>query len=106
MKKHTTLLGLVLTVALAGACGQREQAAAQDPAPAAAMASNPATPAAMTPEQLGELGAGIRKEPGRADELLGQHHLTRQQFEKAIRDVTENAEASKRYAEAYRKASA
>lgn len=31
--------------------------------------------------------------------------LDQQSFEKAIREVTESAEASKRYADAYRKAS-
>ncbi|HYI13383.1 MAG TPA: hypothetical protein VEK57_30330 [Thermoanaerobaculia bacterium] len=103
--KYATILSLTLTLTLAGACGQQERTATNDAAPATSVAaSTPAT--ALTPEQLGELGALIRKEPGRADELLGRHHLTRQQFEQAIRDVTENADASKRYAEAYRKASA
>jgi hypothetical protein len=60
----------------------------------------------LTPEQLGELGAQIRKEPARGEEILAQHHLTHEAFEKAIRAVTEDAAASKRYAEAYRKASA
>jgi hypothetical protein len=58
----------------------------------------------LTPEQLGELGAQIKKDPARADELLAQRHLTRESFEKAIRDVTEDADASKRYAASYRKA--
>jgi hypothetical protein len=29
--------------------------------------------------------------------------MTRESFEKAVRDVTENVDASKRYTEAYRK---
>lgn len=100
MKRATLFLTLALTVA----CQQDRQAASNDtPASAAPVAS---APAAMTPEQLGALGAEIRKEPGRADELLGRHNLSREQFEKAIRDVTENADASRRYAVAYRKASA
>lgn len=100
MKRATLFLTLALTVA----CQQDRQPATNDgPASAAPVA---AAPAAMTPEQLGALGAEIRKEPGRADELLGRHNLTREQFEKAIRDVTESADASKRYADAYRKASA
>src|SRR5688500_3746581 len=100
MKRAT----LFLTIALTVACQQDRQAATNDtPSPAAPAASASAT---LTPEQLGALGAEIRKEAGRADELLGRHNLNRAQFEKAIRDVTENADASKRYAEAYRKASA
>jgi hypothetical protein len=106
MKSSVSVLGLVLTLTLAGACGQQERAASNDATPSTAVAASSPASTNLTPEQLGELGARIRKEPGRADELLGEQHLTRQQFEKAIRDVTENAEASRRYAEAYRRASA
>lgn len=100
MKHTVAILSLVLIL---GACQQRNGAAPAQSAPAA-----PATAqgGALTPEQLGALGAEIRKDPARGDELLEQHGLTRETFEKAIRDVTESAEASQRYAEAYRKASA
>lgn len=84
------------------ACGDRETATstATTSSPAAA------TAATLTPEELGELGAKIQKEPARANELLSERGLTEESFEKAIRDVTENAEASKRYAAAYKKAGA
>lgn len=59
----------------------------------------------LTPEQLGQLGAEIRRDPNRADEILARHQLTRESFERAIRDVTEDPEASRRYAAAYRSAS-
>jgi hypothetical protein len=52
---------------------------------------------------LGALGAQIHNTPERANELLAEHGLDETSFEKAIRAVTENADASKRYAEAYRK---
>jgi hypothetical protein len=65
-----------------------------------------ATPGELSPEQLGEIAARIRKEPSRADEILAEHRLTQQVFEEAIRRVTEDVEASQRYAAAYRKASA
>jgi hypothetical protein len=97
MKRATPLFTIVVVLAL-GACGQQ-----RDAAPAV---STVAASGSITPEQLGALGARIRKEPARGDELLEQHGLTRESFEKAIRDVTENADASRRYAEAYRKASA
>ena len=102
--RAATTFALVLTLALVVACGNDEtRTAANEPAAAPAPAASQAN---LTPEQLGELGAQLRKDPARANELLTQRGLTRQSFEKAIRDVTESPDASKRYAEAYRKASA
>lgn len=93
---------LVLSMTFFAACkGSETQPAANDPD-----SGSIAAPADLTPEQLGELGAKIRKDPARADELLTSRGLTKETFEKAIRDVTEDPEASRRYAEAYRKASA
>ncbi len=98
--RAATTFALVLTLALFGACKNDEtQTAANHPAAASA------SPANLTPEQLGELGAQMRKDPARAEEILVQRGMTPQAFEKAIRDVTENPDASKRYAAAYRKAS-
>lgn len=59
----------------------------------------------MSPEDLGELGAKIKKNPKQADELLSQHGLTAQSFEQAVRKVAESPEQSKRYAAAYKKSS-
>lgn len=106
MMKRFATLGLAVLLPLAGACQQQQQDRAANGTPPAAPSVASDAKAALTPEQLGELGAQIRKEPARADELLAQRNITRAEFEKQIRDVTENAEASKRYAEAYRKASA
>lgn len=94
---------LVLTLALAGACSNEQKATNTNES---AVTQGNAKAAELTPEQLGELGAQIRKEPSRANELLSQRGLDQASFEKAIRDVTEDPERSKRYAEAYRKASA
>jgi len=86
------------------ACGgQTAEPAAQQNAPSAAQSAGAPT---LTPEQLGELGAQIHKEPARADELLSQRGLTQESFEKAIRDVTESPEASRRYAASYKRAGA
>lgn len=103
--RNVLTLTMVALLALA-ACNQNDDktgVAATEPARAEAT-----TQAAheMTPEQLGELGAQIRRDPGRADALLSQHGLTKESFEAQIRKITENPEASKRYAEAYRKANA
>lgn len=59
----------------------------------------------LSPEELGELGAKIKKHPKDADQLLSQHGLTEQSFEQAVRKVAESPEQSKRYAAAYKKAS-
>ena len=96
-------VALVLTLALAGACSN-EQKATNVSETATTQAT--ATTTQLTPEQLGELGAQIRKEPARASEILSQKGLDEAAFEKQIREVTENPESSKRYAAAYRKASA
>lgn len=102
--KRTTTAALCLLVMLSfSACQQKQSENATSATGGNAVE---VTAHALTPEQLGELGAQIQKEPARANELLAQHNMTRESFEKAIRDVTENADASKRYAAAYRKASA
>jgi hypothetical protein len=111
MRKATTLT-IVMLLALAGGCQQNhhDEAAATGGQPAAAtpQASEQTAQASvqMTPEQLGELGAQIQKAPDRANDLLTQHGLTAQSFEAQIRKVTENPDASKRYATAFRKARA
>lgn len=59
----------------------------------------------LTPEQLGELGAKIKKNPGEAQKLLSDQGLTEESFKQAVRKVAEDPAASKRYTEAYKKAS-
>jgi hypothetical protein len=76
----------------------------------AATASAPAIDAAagvttLTPEQLGQLGALINKQPANADKLLADQGLTQATFEAAIRKVSSDPAASKRYAAAYKSAS-
>jgi hypothetical protein len=68
--------------------------------------SRPATVAGseLTPEQLGSLGARIRQEPETAGALLEESGMDRDQFETAIRRLTEDPEASKRYARAFEEA--
>jgi hypothetical protein len=96
MRTLTNSLALLLVLTLTNACSERKEVATTE---------SPATTqkAALSPEELGTLGAQIHNSPDRANELLSEHGLDEVSFEKAIRDVTENAEASKRYAEAYRK---
>jgi len=105
MKTQVTLVFILSLALLMPACGGRNAASA--PATdAAASAEAPRSAIVLTPEQLGELGAQVTKNSDRADELLAQHGLSREAFEKAVRDVTENVDASKRYAAAYRRTAA
>ena len=101
--RHAAALSLFLLIACGGRDAQNVQSA--ETKPQAATTASQATSPSLTPEQLGELGAQIRKDPSRAQELLASRGLNEQSFEKAIRDVTENPDASKRYADAYRTAS-
>jgi hypothetical protein len=98
--KTTATLTLLLALTLAGACSDRSEVAGTGNEPAVQAATN------LSPEQLGTIGAQIRKEPGRAQEILTRHGLNEVSFEKAIRAVTESPDASRRYADAYRQASA
>ena len=105
--RNALALTMIVLLAFAGGCKQTNS---DQPASVAASGETPAatqaTASELTPEQLGELGAQIRKTPDQANQLLTQHGLTPQTFEAQIRKVTENADAAKRYAAAYRKASA
>ena len=90
----------VLAVALTLACNkQPATSTATNEQPAVAQAS-------LTPEQLGELGAQIKRSPDDAQKLLSDRGLTEESFEQAVRKVAEDPDASKRYTAAYNKASA
>lgn len=98
--RHAITITLLLTLGVA--CGQSDRAASNSaPAPAATAANTP-----LSPEQLGELGAQINRQPDRANELLTHHGLTAESFEKEIRKITEDPQASRRYATAYKRANA
>jgi predicted small secreted protein len=101
--RSTLIASLVLSVALAAGCNGNDttrgtQADMQEQS-AEATASRE-----LTPEELGELGAEIEKDPDRARELLTERGLDEKSFEQQSRDVTESPEDSRRYAEAYERA--
>ena len=103
--KHTLIALTVSLTLVAGAWGQNKPAgvASTEPPPAATTAAAQQT---LTPEQLGELGAKIEKTPDQATALLSAKGLNEKTFEQQIRKITEDPEASKRYAAAYEKAKA
>lgn len=99
--RSTLAVSMIVLLAFLGGCRE----SADKTATVESSKTEATAKAQLTPEQLGELGAKIRKNPDRASELLREHGLNEQSFEAEIRKVTENAEASKRYTEAYKKAS-
>lgn len=94
---------LAISLLLAGGCSKTNT-----PTNTATPSSNAAVTNTneLTPEQLGELGAQIKKNPNDAQRLLTEKGLDEKTFEQAIRKVSEDPAASQRYAEAYKKASA
>ena len=101
--KRTVIASAIALVMLAGCKQQQQQNTAAEPA--ATKSASATTSSNLTPEQLGELGAQIKKDPSRANELLSAHGLDDQSFEKEIRKITQDPVASKRYAAAYKNAS-
>lgn len=106
MKKLLTSSAIVMLVLAAGCKNTPSSTAASsgsDNATTSAQSSAPAT--SLSPEQLGTLGAQIKKQPNDADKILADHGLNEQQFAAAVRKVSENPADAKRYATAYKSAS-
>lgn len=98
--KRLSMTFALCAVLLAGACTNDEGTAA------AGSASVSQKQADLSAEELGKLGAEIRKNPDDAKRLLSERGLNEQSFETAVRKVSEDPAASKRYADAYKKAGA
>jgi hypothetical protein len=106
----STLLGIALCTALVACGGNKTSQTASTTsttttAPTANAPAASANATSLTPEQLGQLGALINKQPANADKLLADQGLTQSTFEAAIRKVSSDPAASKRYAAAYKAAS-
>lgn len=96
MKRTAVLAILLLSSSLFLACNRESKVDQTGSSASTVTGTEP------TPEQLGELGARIKKNPADAARLLSEKGLTEESFETAIRKVTEDKEASRRYAEAFR----
>jgi hypothetical protein len=102
----TTFITLAISaVLIAGGCSKANQTATTSTATTAGSSVVATAAPSMTPEQLGQLGALINKQPANADKLLADQGLTQETFESAIRKVSSDPAASKRYAAAYKSAS-
>jgi hypothetical protein len=105
MKKITIAIAALSLVLAFGCKNQNQNQNASSSSYSTSASSQQATNTNLSPEELGELGAKIKKHPADAQKLLSDKGLTEQQFEQAVRKVAENPSDSKRYAEAYKKAS-
>jgi len=98
-----TLLALSMLMAIAACKNNTTTPATSSSTPASGNAAVAASTPSLTPEQLGELGASIHKHPSEGTKILSDRGLTQEQFERAIRQVSSDPEASKRYAAAYKR---
>ena len=102
--KTTSMAIALCALLVAGACSNdRPASSAGATADKTAAATQQAD---LTPEQLGELGAQITKNPNDAQRILSQRGLDEQKFEQAVRKLSEDPAAAKRYSESYKRASA
>jgi hypothetical protein len=103
--RKTLIAIAALTLMLAFGCKNQSNNASSTPSDSNSNTVSTQQTTNLSPEELGELGAKIKKNPADAQKLLSDKGLTEQQFEQAVRKVAESPEASKRYTEAYKKAS-
>lgn len=104
MKKITIALGAI-ALTFAFACNKNNTQNQQTTDTSTTVSSSSQQTTNLSPEELGRLGANIKKHPADAQKLLSDSGLTAQQFEQAVRKVAESPADSKRYADAYKKAS-
>jgi hypothetical protein len=95
------LAATAMTLLLLGAC--KEKKTTETVATPTTSSTSTTVVTNMTPEELGQLGAEIKKKPAEAKRILSEHGLDEAAFEKAIRRVSSNVEESRRYAAAYKK---
>lgn len=104
--KTTSMAFALCALLIAGACSNDRSGTAADASAGKTPAVAAQQQADLTPEQLGELGAEIRKNPADAQRLLTERGLDEKSFEQAVRKVSEDPAAAKRYSESYKKAGA
>jgi hypothetical protein len=106
MRKQLSMIAALLIVLAAGCKNQpASSTAATDSNTNATAAAAPSQASSLSPEDLGTLGAQIKKQPNDADKLLAERGLNEQSFAAAIRKVSEDPAQAKRYTAAYKRAS-
>ena len=104
MRKTLGTLAIGLLLLAAGCKNQNASTTSVSDTSATAVAQSSSS-STLSPEQLGQLGAQIKKQPNDADKLLAAQGLTEESFAAAVRKVSENPADAKRYASAYKSAS-
>jgi hypothetical protein len=104
MKTKLSMMALAALLFVAIGCKGNRSATAST-TPAANVPASTSVSSAATPEQLGALGAEIKKHPNDAHKLIKDHGLSEESFAAAVRKVSEDPAAAKRYAAAYKQAS-
>ena len=99
-----TLAAIATALLLLGACKEKKTTETVT-TPTTTSSTSTTVVTTMSPEELGKLGAEIKKKPAEAKRILSEHGLDEASFEKAIRKVSSNVEESRRYAAAFKKAS-
>jgi hypothetical protein len=102
--KNTSIVIAAFALVLASGCKNQSSTTASAPGSTDTTSASSASQSTLSPEDLGELGAKIKKNPADAQKLLSAKGLTEQSFEQQVRQVAQDPEASKRYAAAYKKA--
>ena len=99
-----TLIAAALALTTASGCKNQSTTTSSDNA-SSTSATSASSSASLSPEELGELGAKIKKSPDDAQKILSEKGLTTQSFEQQVRQVAQDPAASKRYTAAFKKAS-
>jgi len=103
MKANTIAIGACALLLIAG-CKNESTQTSTTATPTSTVSTTTSTASvSMSPEQLGEIGAAIKRHPDDAKKILSDHGLDEASFEKAIRSVSSDPAASRRYAAAYKK---
>ncbi len=102
--KKISIAAAAFTLVFAFGCKNQSNTTTESSTPAGTSSVSSTSQTSLSPEELGALGAKIKKTPDDAQKILSEKGLTEQSFEQQVRQVAQDPEASKKYAAAYKKA--
>ena len=102
--KRLLIPAAIVTLVLAAGCKSNSSSTSAASGNTDTTSVTQASASSLSPEQLGTIGAQIKKTPNDADKILADHGLNTQSFASAVRKVSENPADAKRYAAAYKSA--
>jgi hypothetical protein len=107
--KQILMAFVLVALVYGGGCKNNNTPSATKPsdnnAQTAVATSQTSSSSSLSPEDLGSLGAQIRKQPNDANKLLAAHGMDMRSFEAAVRKVSENPADARRYTAAYKRSS-